>query len=95
MFTLVGAQKSFWCAMVKNPIVALSVTARRLVGHTQSMKGVIVMSKVHTWQMTEEQRLAYIEKYPIKLCGDAALVKKIQSRAQYMPDSMREGEKNA
>lgn len=25
-----------------------------------------MLSKVHTWQMTEEERLAYIEKHPIK-----------------------------
>lgn len=25
-----------------------------------------MIGKVHVWKMTEEQRLAYIEKYPIK-----------------------------
>jgi hypothetical protein len=25
-----------------------------------------MLSKVHTWKMTEEERLAYIEKHPIK-----------------------------
>lgn len=25
-----------------------------------------MLSKVHTWQMTEEERLAYIEKHPIR-----------------------------
>ena len=25
-----------------------------------------MLSKVHTWKMSEEERLAYIEKHPIK-----------------------------
>lgn len=40
------------------------------------------MSKVHVWYMTEEERLAYIEKYPIN--PDYAEIEKRKSKASYV-----------